>query len=77
MPESITREEAYERALTLALKMPSAELKDECQRRAAEIARGLDDAAARAIREYGGIVNGKLVFSTVICIRIECFFGTA
>lgn len=50
MPESITREEALERVLAMAQNALSEDIKQECLRRAEELARGLDEATVTRIK---------------------------
>ncbi|MCH7671938.1 MAG: hypothetical protein IIB72_07195 [Proteobacteria bacterium] len=50
MPEQVTIEEALERVLTMALEMPSAELKAECERRAKELASVMDEDTVSRIK---------------------------
>ena len=50
MPKSVTREEALERVLRMAQNALSDGIKEECLRRAEEIASGLDENTVARIK---------------------------
>ena len=50
MPEQLTRKEALERVLRMAQCAPSGDIKQECLRRAEEIASGMDGDTVASIK---------------------------